>query len=48
MPEYVVRPVTSENWADFAALFEACGGPHYCWCTIHLGVAISEQEEHFQ
>ena len=35
MPEFTVRPVTDENWADFAALFEARGGPHYCWCTIH-------------
>jgi hypothetical protein len=35
MPEFAVRPVTPENWTDFAALFEARGGPHYCWCTIH-------------
>ena len=35
MPEFVIRPVTAENWADFAALFEARGGPHYCWCTIY-------------
>jgi GNAT superfamily N-acetyltransferase len=28
-----VRPVTRENWKDFARLFEAKGSPHYCWCT---------------
>lgn len=35
MPRIVVRPVTRENWRDFARLFEARGGPHYCWCTRH-------------
>jgi len=30
-----VRPVTRENWADFARLFESKGAPHYCWCTPH-------------
>jgi GNAT superfamily N-acetyltransferase len=30
---YEVRPVTSENWQDFERLFEARGGPHYCFCT---------------
>jgi len=35
MAEFVIRPVTSTNWADFVALFEARGGPHYCWCTIY-------------
>ena len=29
----VVRPVARENFDDFTALFEARGGPHYCWCT---------------
>lgn len=28
-----MRPVTRDNFDDFAALFEARGGPHYCWCT---------------
>ena len=28
-----VRPVTRVNFDDFAALFEARGAPHYCWCT---------------
>jgi GNAT superfamily N-acetyltransferase len=28
-----VRPVTGDNWKDFARLFEARGSPHYCWCT---------------
>ncbi len=30
-----VLPVTRETWADFAALFEERGSPHYCWCMIH-------------
>lgn len=28
-----VLPVSADNWKDFAALFEARGAPHYCWCT---------------
>src|SRR5580765_1852847 len=30
-----VEPVTSENWEIFSRLFEAKGGPHYCWCTTY-------------
>jgi GNAT superfamily N-acetyltransferase len=30
-----VRPVTDEIWPDFVSLFEARGGPHFCWCTPH-------------
>jgi GNAT superfamily N-acetyltransferase len=30
-----VRPVTGDNWDAFARLFEARGGPHYCWCTVY-------------
>ncbi len=30
-----VLPVTRETWPDFAALFEARGSPHYCWCMLH-------------
>ncbi|MCB1447167.1 MAG: GNAT family N-acetyltransferase [Rhizobiaceae bacterium] len=26
--------VTSENWADFEALFEGPGGPKHCWCMV--------------
>ena len=26
------EPVTRARWADFAKLFEAPGGPKYCWC----------------
>ena len=36
MPETAAKltfkPVTKASWPDFAALFEAPGGPHYCWC----------------
>lgn len=28
----VFRPVTADNSADFEALFDAPGGPKYCWC----------------
>jgi GNAT superfamily N-acetyltransferase len=35
MSAFAVHPVTSKNWKDFAALFEARGGPHYCWCVVH-------------
>ncbi|MGE0239638.1 MAG: GNAT family N-acetyltransferase [Parvibaculaceae bacterium] len=27
-----VKPVTRSTWADFEALFEGKGAPHYCWC----------------
>jgi len=30
-----VRPVTAESWEAFARLFEAKGGPHFCWCTTY-------------
>ena len=35
MPDLDIRPVTAENWDDFAGLFEARGGPHHCWCSVH-------------
>src|SRR5262249_50669651 len=28
-----VRPVTAATWPDFERLFDARGGPHYCYCT---------------
>jgi GNAT superfamily N-acetyltransferase len=31
--ELRVRPVTRDTWPDFVRLFEAKGGPHYCFCT---------------
>lgn len=30
-----MRPVTPETWEDFTRLFEARGGPHYCWCSVY-------------
>jgi len=30
-----VEPVASENWKTFSRLFEAKGGPHYCWCATY-------------
>lgn len=35
IPEFTIRPVTASTWDDYARLFEARGGPHYCWCTVH-------------
>jgi GNAT superfamily N-acetyltransferase len=31
-PTFQVHEVTSERWPDFERLFEAKGGPKYCWC----------------
>ena len=31
-PTIEVREVTTANWQDFVALFEARGGPKYCYC----------------
>jgi hypothetical protein len=28
------RAVDASNWADFEGLFEARGGPKYCWCMV--------------
>ena len=28
------RPVTPERWPDLRRLFEARGGPSYCWCMV--------------
>ena len=33
MARVVVRPVTAATWDDFVHLFEARGGPHYCFCA---------------
>lgn len=32
MARFSTRPVTRANWADLETLFEARGGPSYCWC----------------
>lgn len=31
-PSLKIVPVTEANWADLERLFEAKGGPSYCWC----------------
>jgi GNAT superfamily N-acetyltransferase len=33
-PRLAFRPVTRETADDFVALFEAPGGPKYCWCMV--------------
>ena len=43
-PRLVVRQVTSERWADFERLFEAKGGPKYCWCMAWR--ATPEEAKH--
>lgn len=30
----VFREVVRKTWPDFAALFEAPGGPKHCWCMV--------------
>ncbi len=35
MPAITVHPVTPERWPDFQRLFEARGGPRYCWCLVY-------------
>ena len=29
-----VKPIDLCNWPDLECLFEARGGPHYCWCML--------------
>ncbi|HEV7694199.1 MAG TPA: GNAT family N-acetyltransferase [Hyphomonadaceae bacterium] len=31
-PKLTFKPVTKATWPDLEALFEARGGPSYCWC----------------
>jgi GNAT superfamily N-acetyltransferase len=30
----VIKPVDTTNWVDFESLFQAKGGPSYCWCMV--------------
>ena len=39
-----IRPVTSEDWPDFARLFEARGSPKNCWCMAWRGSAEERAE----
>lgn len=32
MTDFSIKAVTLANWHDLEALFEAPGGPKYCWC----------------
>ena len=32
--DITVKPVDKNTWKDFHALFEAKGGPSYCWCMV--------------
>lgn len=34
MAELEFAPVTPDRWDDLARLFEARGGPSYCWCML--------------
>lgn len=48
MSEFETRPVTAKNWNDLEALFEARGGPHYCWCSTYRfsgGKSLSNAEK---
>jgi predicted GNAT family acetyltransferase len=39
------HPVTAENWDDLVQLFEARGGPHFCWCTAYRFRDAAELEK---
>jgi len=39
------RPVTTANQADFEALFNAPGGPKYCWCMVWRGSPAEKKEK---
>jgi ribosomal protein S18 acetylase RimI-like enzyme len=30
----VILPATQDRWTHLEQLFEAKGGPHYCWCMV--------------
>lgn len=32
VPALIIREVVPQRWADLERLFEAKGGPSYCWC----------------
>jgi GNAT superfamily N-acetyltransferase len=34
VPNLEVHDVDASHWADFVQLFEARGGPKYCWCGV--------------
>ena len=34
MPPARIEPVDEGRWGDLETLFEARGGPHYCWCML--------------
>lgn len=38
------KPVTPETMEDFIALFEARGGPKYCWCMAWRGDRQEKQQ----
>lgn len=39
MPDIVAKPVTKARWADLERLFDAPGGPKYCWCMAWRAMA---------
>lgn len=36
-------PVTPDRWPDLARLFEARGGPSYCWCMVWRDMPSAER-----
>ncbi len=46
-PELYFRAVEPEIWPDVARLFEASGGPKYCWCTLwRPGTRAARRDPH--
>jgi len=37
--------VTAERWTDLERLFEASGGPKYCWCMVWRSMARGERKD---
>jgi GNAT superfamily N-acetyltransferase len=35
VPAIRIGAVTKQSWKDFVRLFEAKGGPHFCWCMSY-------------
>jgi len=42
-PKLTFKPVTKATWKDFEALFEAKGGPGYCWCMPFREIATADR-----
>ncbi|MEW5850180.1 MAG: GNAT family N-acetyltransferase [Myxococcota bacterium] len=44
MPKLVFHEVDEKRWPDFERLFEARGGPKYCWCMAWRATSAEARE----